>query len=328
MYGGSGLRMSKTTGVTTTTFSWVESGQQPLLLQEQTGGGATSYIYGADGAPLEQIAPSGIVNFYNHDQLGSTRALTSAAGGVAATYSYNPYGTVVSCTGTTVTVNGSNLCTGTPVISNAILFSGQYRDNESGFYYLRARYYDPATAQFLARDPAVAMTMSAYSYVDGNPLNRTDPSGLFTGCDALGNPTPDNGLPGPSVTSCPKPPTREGGFGGVVLDPVRPYYACVGYSLCVDLSTVNFMPDGSIAGRGQALEKSCDFGRVTATFDTADAQIFEAEYDQWLAIQANRAQASAAAEAQIQATYAKWKRLSAMADLIESSITVFHVAAG
>ena len=45
-------------------------------------------------------------------------------------------------------------------------------------YYLRARYYDPTTAQFLTRDPLVAKTMSPYGYAAGDPLNASDPSGL------------------------------------------------------------------------------------------------------------------------------------------------------
>ncbi len=40
-------------------------------------------------------------------------------------------------------------------------------------------YYDPSTGQFLTRDPIEALTRSAYGYVYGNPLNATDPSGLF-----------------------------------------------------------------------------------------------------------------------------------------------------
>ena len=54
----------------------------------------------------------------------------------------------------------------------------QYMDPETGNIYLQARYYDPSTAQFLSRDPAVAMTRSAYGYVDDNPLNGADPLGL------------------------------------------------------------------------------------------------------------------------------------------------------
>jgi len=57
-------------------------------------------------------------------------------------------------------------------------YTGQYTDTETGFQYLRARYYDPATAQFLSRDPLVTETRSAYAYAEGNPFNLVDPSGL------------------------------------------------------------------------------------------------------------------------------------------------------
>jgi RHS repeat-associated protein len=56
---------------------------------------------------------------------------------------------------------------------------GEYTDAETGFTYLRARYYDPATGQFISRDPIEALTHEPYGYVGGNPLNATDPLGLF-----------------------------------------------------------------------------------------------------------------------------------------------------
>lgn len=55
-----------------------------------------------------------------------------------------------------------------------------YTDAETGFVDLRARYYDPATGQFLSRDPLVALTRSPHAYVYDNPLNASDPLGL--GC--------------------------------------------------------------------------------------------------------------------------------------------------
>src|SRR5439155_26464520 len=54
------------------------------------------------------------------------------------------------------------------------------------FYYLRARYYDPATTQFVTRDPALASTLSPYRYVHDNPLNSTNPSGR---CGSWGSDT-------------------------------------------------------------------------------------------------------------------------------------------
>jgi len=44
--------------------------------------------------------------------------------------------------------------------------------------YVVHRYYDPTTGQFLSRDPLVAVTGSPYHYVNGNPLNGSDPAGL------------------------------------------------------------------------------------------------------------------------------------------------------
>jgi RHS repeat-associated protein len=68
-----------------------------------------------------------------------------------------------------------------PLISAAerSLFPGQYTDTESGLQYLRARYYDPTTSAFLTRDPIEAQTQNPYGYVNGNPLNLTDPLTTF-----------------------------------------------------------------------------------------------------------------------------------------------------
>ncbi|HEV2953954.1 MAG TPA: RHS repeat-associated core domain-containing protein [Candidatus Dormibacteraeota bacterium] len=52
-----------------------------------------------------------------------------------------------------------------------------------GYFYLRARFYDPATAQFVARDPALASTREPYAYAQDAPLDGTDPSGLW--CSGL-----------------------------------------------------------------------------------------------------------------------------------------------
>jgi RHS repeat-associated protein len=39
----------------------------------------------------------------------------------------------------------------------------------SGNFYLRARYYDPSTGQFISRDPKVSKTGTPYAYVADNP---------------------------------------------------------------------------------------------------------------------------------------------------------------
>ena len=157
-YNGTGLRVSKTVAGQSEAFVWDVVDGLPLLLQD----GSTSYITGPGGLPVEQITGS-TVYYYLQDQLGSTRVLTDAAGSVAATYSYDPYGSLATQTGS---------------VTNPFLFTGQYRDAESGMYYLRARYYDPGTAQFVSRDAKVSSTWAPYDYVSDNPMNRTDASGM------------------------------------------------------------------------------------------------------------------------------------------------------
>jgi RHS repeat-associated protein len=153
-----GLRTPETVSGTTTAFTWDIRSPLPLLLAD----GATSYVYDPGGVPLEQVTASGTL-YYHQDQLGSTRALTNASGAVVSTYSFNPYGNLTGSTGT---------------VTNPFRYAGQYTDTETGFQYLRARSYDPATTQFLTRDPLAAITWDAYGYAGRKPLNAIDPSGL------------------------------------------------------------------------------------------------------------------------------------------------------
>ena len=157
-YDGDGLRTNKT-GVGATTFTWNIAEGLPLVIQD----GATSFISGPGGLPLEQIGASGEVSFFHQDQLGSTRMLSDATGMVAARFDYDPYGNPTSTSGPATT---------------PLRFAGEYRDAESGLYYLRARYYHPQTAQFLSRDPIESLTRKPYSYAASSPLNFIDPSGL------------------------------------------------------------------------------------------------------------------------------------------------------
>jgi RHS repeat-associated protein len=159
-YDGTGLLASRSNGLAPQHLTWDESSALPLLLDD----GASSYLYGPGDLPLEQISSTEAPTYLHHDQLGSTRLLSDASGAPSATFSYEPYGELEGKTGTGTSPLG---------------FAGQYTDAESGLQYLRARFYDPVTGQFMARDPLESVTRYPYSYGFQNPLNRSDPSGLF-----------------------------------------------------------------------------------------------------------------------------------------------------
>lgn len=159
-YDGDGLRATRTSGATTQHFAWSVSGGLPVLLTD----GVVSYLYDDAGLPVEQVGANDTSLYYQHDQYGSTRLLTDSTGRVAASFTYDPNGNLTGQTGTADT---------------PLRWGGQYQDSDTGLYYLRARYYDPLTAQFIARDPLVGMSQMAYGYADNNALNGGDPSGLI-----------------------------------------------------------------------------------------------------------------------------------------------------
>jgi len=53
------------------------------------------------------------------------------------------------------------------------------KDDETGFYYCHARYYDPKIGKFLTTDPAFD-GLDLYAYCQNNPINYCDPDGLAT----------------------------------------------------------------------------------------------------------------------------------------------------
>ncbi len=170
-YNGDGMRTSKTVDGNTTNFTWDGAEGLPLLASD----GTTQYIYGPGGTPLEQITNSTPV-YYDQDQQGSTRALTDQSGNVLATYTTDAFGNPTATTGTPQT---------------PLRYDGEYRDAETGFVYLNARYYDTSTSQFISVDPEVALTRSAYGYSQSDPLNESDPTGL----------EPDDQSQGPESTT-------------------------------------------------------------------------------------------------------------------------------
>lgn len=69
-------------------------------------------------------------------------------------------------------------------------FTGEQTDS-TGLVYLRARHYNPALGVFMSKDPVLGVVggksghFNGYSYVNGNPVNVTDPSGQIAIVDDL-----------------------------------------------------------------------------------------------------------------------------------------------
>ncbi|MDP8909202.1 MAG: DUF6531 domain-containing protein [Chloroflexota bacterium] len=151
-YNGDGLRAD---------LLWDHTAGLPLILADTQ----ALYITGPDGLPLQRLGLDGARRYYHHDQLGSTRALTTTTGTVATRSDYDPYGNPTS----------------TATTSNPFGYAGQYTDHTTGLIYMRARWYDPQTGQFITADPIghASGETNLYRYAAGDPANFTDPTGLL-----------------------------------------------------------------------------------------------------------------------------------------------------
>lgn len=97
----------------------------------------------------------------------STRLLANGSGDITDTWIYDAFGKILHRTGTT---------------KNEFLFAGEQYDANTGYYFLRSRYYQPDAGRFISRDHAPYQAfdpenLHRYVYVNNNPLKYHDPSG-------------------------------------------------------------------------------------------------------------------------------------------------------
>jgi RHS repeat-associated protein len=92
----------------------------------------------------------------------------SGTGAVTSSFRYRAYGEIAQFSGA--------------ASPNILGYAGQVLDS-SGLYYMRARWYDPASGRFVSRDsvngdPSTPITLNLYAYAHLTPLLLSDPSGL------------------------------------------------------------------------------------------------------------------------------------------------------
>ncbi|QQR72312.1 MAG: hypothetical protein IPJ17_12350 [Holophagales bacterium] len=114
-------------------------------------------------------------DYYHADHLGTPRLITNSRHERVAQPNYYPFGEEVTTTGNQQTIDDKK-------------FTGHQRDTlgtagvAEDIDYMHARFYSPLLGRFLSTDPVLGMQQSPqswnrYSYVEGRPLTRTDPTG-------------------------------------------------------------------------------------------------------------------------------------------------------
>jgi RHS repeat-associated protein len=127
------------------------------------------YIYGPSidqPVSMIEVADGNAAYYYHYDALGSVIALSDSSGDTVQTYEYSVFGEPA--------VEDANH-------TNPYMFAGRRYDIEIGLYYNRARYYNPYTGRFLQTDPiGYGDGINWYAYCGNNPLNYSDPGGLYS----------------------------------------------------------------------------------------------------------------------------------------------------
>jgi RHS repeat-associated protein len=111
-----------------------------------------------------------LVRFQYNNHLGTSFLEVDAFAHIISYEEYYPFGNTSFQTGSsTAEVN-----------LKRYRYTGKERDEESGFYYNGARYYIPWLARWASPDPADTVDgYNLYLYVNNNPINTHDPTGLW-----------------------------------------------------------------------------------------------------------------------------------------------------
>ena len=168
-YDGLQNRVSASTNGATEIYLLDLATPLPVRVAVSSGSDTRYHLYGLRQAAT--VLPGGAALYSHADGLGSVRLLTDAGGAVAGGAHYSPFGAPLQ-------------------VGGPFGFTGEPRDSATGLVHLRARDYSPALGRFLTPDPVSShplrsQGLNPYHYVENNPVNRVDPSGLcWWVCDA------------------------------------------------------------------------------------------------------------------------------------------------
>jgi len=135
-------------------------------LSNQPSGDGSSVVSRSPGGRAMGVAQGSVQVALLSDRHGDVTA-TVAAGGLVDSVAYSPWGEVTERQGSTGLVVG---------------FQGSYTDPSTGLVDMGARWYQPSTSTFTARDTyngqlSTPISLNRYTYAQGDPLSYFDPDG-------------------------------------------------------------------------------------------------------------------------------------------------------
>ena len=159
-------------------YLWSSVLNQPVVeIDSTTPSVFRAYVYNPGGQmPLALQSYNGNFYWLHADVLGSGRKMTDSSGTVIYRGEYDPHGQMVY-----------EWASGGATYLNSHKFTGHERDWSTNLNNARARTYNHNRARFMQPDPlglgaadlSNPQSLNLYSYVENDPVNYTDPTGLL-----------------------------------------------------------------------------------------------------------------------------------------------------
>ncbi len=179
-YDGSGIRTSKTVNGITTNYIT----KNYTILAEYNDSYSINYWYDEIGNPIGFIYkdktlenPEEQAYIYTKNMQGDITGVLDSSGTLVTQYTYDEWGNITDVSGSLANTIG---------LLNSLRYRGYYYDNETGYYYLQSRYYNPEIYRFLNADNSrfigvsgTVVGVNAFAYCENNSINYTDSTGFL-----------------------------------------------------------------------------------------------------------------------------------------------------
>lgn len=187
-YGVDGLRTRKVVAVngikTTTEYAWGDNGLAGTIIRNGTATTTVVPHYDGDGeaigftvkhVPSKLVGPSTTNTYiYVKNLQGDVLRILDSNGNAVVNYAYDPWGKP--------TVTGDEEL----AALNPCSYRGYDYDEETGYYYLKTRYYNSETFRFLNADDTsfigasgTVLSYNVFTYCENNPINLSDEFGCI-----------------------------------------------------------------------------------------------------------------------------------------------------
>ena len=132
------------------------------------------FSYDANGKVVA-VNYNGNYYYYLRNAQSDIVKLIDKTGATVVEYRYDSWGKLLSTSGSLASTLGKN---------NPFRYRGYVYDEETGFYYLQSRHYNPEVGRFISSDVLLStgqgvLGHNAYAYCGNNPVNMSDETGMW-----------------------------------------------------------------------------------------------------------------------------------------------------